>query len=715
MTRQTNIALTAPDGAQQLGEPIWGGGLDPKAGPTGPRILGLGRAFLRHGKLLFAVVMVLNLLAFMGVRNLTPRYTASADLIVGPREEQVVDLKAVLSGLSGSSDVIESEIQVLRSRQVARSVVQSLKLDQMVEFNPALQPPGFRRMATETAQDAAAWAMAQFAAASLMLGIDPQKDRARDAAARALPPDVDSLAALAPPDPLSIPVDRFLSQLDVASKGRSRVITVSFTSTNSALAAMVPNAVADAYIVNQLAAKTRATAQATRWLEERVAEMREQLLNADEAVEAYRRRAGIVPIRDSTLLNQQISEAGQNVMRAREQVALAEGRVASMASLNPNAAGLQRELAAAQSRQKSLEANLATLRQQIDAGSQSEIGLRALQREADADRNLYDKLLARARETRVQSGLQQADASVISRAERQDDPSFPKPGIILPLFFVASCIVGLLLVLWLESIDRGVTSPDHLEALLGVPALASIPLVRRGLLRKRALGMLDADNPKSSFAESIRNLHTGLILSGKDSAPKTVLVASSLPGEGKSSVVVALAAMMASCNKRVVVVDCDLRNPSVDRHFGVARAPGLMECLMGNATLEEALVKAPGSNAHVLTAGGEAMVAPDVFATAAMRNLLRALSSNFDLVLLDGGPVLGTADTRHLCRVADCTVFVVRWQDTRCAAAAIGLRQLLNAGANVAGAILTMVHPKQHRLQSPARMYRKKLAAYIEI
>ena len=146
--------------------------------------------------------------------------------------------------------------------------------------------------------------------------------------------------------------------------------------------------------------------------------------------------------------------------------------------------GLKRDIVAAQSREQALEANMASLRKLIDIGSQSEIGLRALQREADADRNLYDRLLARARETKVQGGLQQADATVISRAERTVEPSFPKKAVILPLFFIASGMIGVLLVLWLENLDSGFLSPEQLEAVLGIPALGAIPLINRGLRRR---------------------------------------------------------------------------------------------------------------------------------------------------------------------------------------------------------------------------------------
>jgi polysaccharide biosynthesis transport protein len=702
----TDIALSPSDDISHAVD--WRGKQSYQPPEAGPKILGLGRVMLRRAKLLVTVVVLLNILAIFGIHQVTPRYTASADGLVGPREEQVVDLKAVLSGLSGSSDVIESEIQVLRSREIARAVVQKLRLDQLPEFNPALRKPGVARQVGETLGSAWTWVQHETSAVTGGLGLP---DASRDTAG--LTPAEQRPLSLEPLDPLSAPVDRFLSQLEIASKGRSRVITISFTSTDAKLAAQVTNAVADAYISNQLRAKTEATAQAHQWLDERVTEQREQLLAEDEAVEAYRKRAGIIPMANGTLLNQQISEVGQELMRAQEQVADAEGRLQSFANINPNAQGMVREVAIAKEREQRIAATLDNLRQKIDAGSQSEIGLRALQREADADRNLYDRLLARARETKIQGGLQQADATIISRAERPEEPSFPKPAIILPLYFVATCIVSFLIVLWLESMDSGFLTPSQIETTLGIPAIGAIPYVKPRFLGRGRVENYALARPRSDFAEAIRNLHTSLILSGKDGVPKTILIASSLSGEGKSSVALSIAAMMAKWGRRVVVVDCDLRNPTIHKSFDVPEGPGLTECLTGHADLELALRRDPNSSAYFLTAGKEGMLAPDLFASSAMRNLIDALSRSFELVLLDGGPVLGTSDTRHLCRLADRTVMVVRWRDTRCSAALLGLRQLADAGASFAGAILTMVDPKHYQKYAPVGTYRRRLALYL--
>ena len=668
-------------------EPSWGSPPEPGSPRLGPQLYTLGHSIKRRIKLIVLTLVVLNIVAFLGVRALTPRYTASADVIVGPREEQVVDLKAVLSGLSGSSDVIESEVELLRSREIARGVVKTLNLDQTSEFNTSLREPGLREHLAEAASTAAAWLGDLLSELSVRVGISDDARSVQSTSVVAPRITADPLETI---DPLSKPVDRFLSQLAVSQKGRSRVITISFTSTDASLAAQVPNTIAEAYITGQLRAKTDATLQATKWLDDRVAELRQQLLDADEAVEAYRRQAKIVPIRDSTLLNQQISETGQELMRAQEQVATAQGRLAAASSINPSATGLNRDLEEAKGRQRAIEGNIANLQRQIDSSNQSEIGLRSLQREADAYRNLYEKLLARARETKVQSGLQQADASLISRAERPEGPSFPKAAVILPLFFIASCVLIVLLVIWLESLDRGFSTLEQMEAELGIAAIGAIPFIKRGLRQR---------DPRSLFLEAIRNVYTSLLLSDNGKSTKTVLIASALPGEGKSSLAVAMAGILAAFGKRIVVVDCDLRKPLTGKIFDVPRgAPGLTEYLSGRETQLDAILRQEAtSSVHVLPAGNDALAPPGLLGSNAMREMLQVLSLSFDLVILDSGPVLQEPDSLHLSRLVDKTIFAVRWEATRCAVARAGLRHLIDAGANVVGTLLTMVDPKEHR------------------
>ena len=677
------------------------------------KLRNLGRSFMRRSRLVLLTIVLLNGLAIFGVNQLTPRYTAEADLIVGPREEQVVDLKAVLSGLSGDSDVIESEIQVIRSRDIARSIVERFKLDKRPQFNPALKPPGIFSAVKD-------FVAGQYTAFTKLFG--PAKPAVRPGAAAPAgvlpllpgqPGDAAIDTLVTPRDPLSVPIDSFLQDLDVASKGRSRVIGVSFTSSSPILAAGLANAVADAYIATQLKAKTDATTQAHLWLDQRVVELRQQMVAADTAVAAYRKRTGLVRGRETSLLTEQISELGTEVIRSQEALAVARAKLAAVSNINPNALGLRTEVEAAELQERTLSRNLDALRAQSGVGNASEIELHALQQEADADRALYDRLLARAKETQIQTGLQQADAKIISRAEWPQLPSFPKKSVILPGVFVASCLVAALLVLAVENLDRGFSTVEQLEATLGLPAFGLVPLLKRRQIGRRTPERYILDTPISMFGESIRSLHTSLMLSGTEQAPKVILMASALPSEGKTVIGLSMARMMANCGKRVIIVDCDLRRPAVHKAFKAPRGPGLVEHLAGDAEIDEVIGFDPLSPAQFIPAGTFRNSAPELLASAAMQRLVKTLSQNYDLVVIDCAPVLAVSDSRHLCRLADQTVFIVHWQNTRCQAAAAALRQMVSAGARIGGLLLSMVDMDEYAHYSPIGISRRRIGVYL--
>jgi capsular exopolysaccharide synthesis family protein len=175
-----------------------------------------------------------------------------------------------------------------------------------------------------------------------------------------------------------------------------------------------------------------------------------------------------------------------------------------------------------------------------------------------------------------------------------------------------------------------------------------------------------------------------------------ILISSSVVGEGKTSVVTSLARFQASVGKKVVVVDCDLRRPTVHKTFDSQSKPGLVEFLADEASFDDVIQEDPISGAHVLAAGGRTQSPEALLDSVQMKKLVKKLSQSYDLVLLDSAPVLAVSDTRILARLADKTVFLVRWADTPREVAVAALQQIVDAGADVIGVMLSMVDVKKH-------------------
>ncbi len=358
--------------------------------------------------------------------------------------------------------------------------------------------------------------------------------------------------------------------------------------------------------------------------------------------------------------------------------------------------GLRNEVAIARARSASLNSALEKLKRQVANLNTEEVQLRALEREAAASRALLETLLARAKETSSQQDFQQPDANILSAAAIPQEPSFPQKGIILAMAFVLAILLGALLVMVIERLDSGFRSMEQVERLMGVVPLGLVPALK-GLaaIGRKPEGYI-LEKPASAFGEAIRSLHTNLLLSDADKRPKVILITSTLPKEGKTTVVVSLARMLASIGQKVLVIDCDLRRPALHKIFGLDAEPGLVECINGEIALDELIGEDKYSGAHLLPAGGPTAHPPNLLSSDLMKDLLNTLSQRYDVIILDSAPVLAVSDSLVLSRVADKIVFLIRWVETRRGTAINGLKQIVDSGGDVAGALLTMVDVKEH-------------------
>jgi capsular exopolysaccharide synthesis family protein len=707
------------------------------------------RVLVRRRWLILATIVLLTGSAGVLVTVLSPRYSAEAVLMVGDQQPRMLDLQAVVAGTD--TELIESEVQILRSRHIAHLVIDKLQL----LSDPAFSGEGQR---THWWQRAAAWV------ASV---VKPKPPLSSQQGATQAVTD----AAPAENARQSHAIDALLKRLDVSSKGRSRVVSVTFEAADPKTAAAVANAVVDTYIEDGLDNKLKATVQANEWLTSRVEELRSQVIDADRLVQQHKAAAGITDGRQVGLVNEQASGISEQLITASAERAQADARlwqaqhssrgsdvssdvsaspviqklradeaelrrkmavssqfmgekapemVQLQAQLGANAsamaqetakivAGLANAAAIAHAREDSLKAALAGIRQDANRIRSADVSINAEQQEAQANHGLYDKLLSRAKETSIESGLQQPDAHIISHADVPIRPSYPNKPLILALSFVGALLVAGLLVLGLESLDQGFRDLGQIERMLGVPALGFVPQLRADENSDSYV----LSKPFSAYSESIRSAYTSLILSNVDRPPRIILVTSSLPGEGKSAISIGLARLVARSGKRVLVIDSDLRKPRVHTAFGAPLKPGLIDHLAGKAAIEEVLFKDAESSALVMPPGTHAPSPADLFTSDHMRRLLESLSARFDLIILDSAPLLAVSDARNLCPLADKVLFVVRWQQTRRAAALPAIRQIMNANGDLAGVLLTMTDTKRLLSYSGDAYYLNQIRKYM--
>jgi len=260
-----------------------------------------------------------------------------------------------------------------------------------------------------------------------------------------------------------------------------------------------------------------------------------------------------------------------------------------------------------------------------------------------------------------------------------------------------------------DSMGKGFRTQEQVERVLSLPVLASVPEVTgSSRTRKRAADRV-ISKPMSAFAEAVRGLQLGLVLS--DKPPKVVVVTSSVPSEGKTTVAISLARLAARSLQRVILVDADLRQPSVVKAMNVPHPKfGIAEALTGTP-LEECLFKDPLSDALILSAR-RLRNPSDVLASGNVANLIAKLSESCDLLVIDSSPLLATNDARILAQFADAVLFVVRWERTSRDAALHALRSLSDAMAPVAGVVFSRADWEQFQYYNYGRQKYREIARY---
>jgi capsular exopolysaccharide synthesis family protein len=674
----------------------------------------------RHRWLLLAWLLLGGLAGVGIVASVAPTYEARALLIIEPARGGGSGATVASASDTLDSASVDSQVQILASRSLAREVIGQLGL----EADPELA-----------------------AAAGGILG-------------RLMP----ALAGEAAPQPVDA-VGSFLARLAVRREGKSHVIAIGYRSGDPARAAAVANKLAELYMVGQLARKYEAARRHSGWFDERLAALKGQLDAAEAALQRFRAETeaargeayGAEPEELAGLNGQVVAAAVERsgkeatLERVRQLVERGNpgGTVGELGSspLLANLAALKAELLRREAeltarygerhpkildvraekaeldtrlqeeqrallRQLGSEVERARAKERTLAGKLAELKGKALRREdtvqrlqeleheVELSRRLYEAHVAGAGASeRPAEGQEEPDARVISEAVAPGEPSWPRPRLVLSLSLTGGLLLGIAAMYLAEAGDRGFRSAREVEEALGLSTLALVPKLDPGRSKGVAPQDYALERPRSRYAEALRELLAGILRRGEEEAAaggRTVLVTSALPREGKSTLVLSLARVAAAEGLRVLVVDADLRKPSLHDLAGLKPGAGLVEVLRRELPLAEVVVTDPRAPLKLLP-GSQRLAQPTrLLGPEGLGVLLTALRRSFDLILVDSAPLVAVADPRLIAGRVDAVLLAVRYGETRKAFCRSCLQGLAESGAVLAGAVLTQVDLRRH-------------------
>lgn len=628
-----------------------------------------------------------------------PAYRSTAVVMLDAREAQVVDLESVIGQLTADASVVNTEVEVLKSRNLLGKLASDLRLDLDPEFNRFLQEPGVLDIIKLTLKR--------------RLGLTEPPPP--------VPADIDAVRQL------EASIDGLLNRVSIRNVPQSLVFQITAETGSPEKSALIANRLVDLYILNQLEVKFEATQQATEWLTGRVAELQISLEQAEAQVKTFQAETDLVGPEALAALEIQLKDVrdrimdtqiAQNIARQRlealknaqtpehqakilqdlqldrllQRIEAPEIQTAFNARLNQvaNRLALDGERAGAQI--TALLRSQSELEEQIKSQSRDLIALQQLTREAEASRLLYEYFLARLKETSAQQGIHQADSRVLSNAVVPTLATSPRRSLILAMCGLFGLTLGAIMVLLRESHSDTYRTGPSLERGTGIPVLGQITNLP-GRKRKDAIPYL-MTKPTSAAAEALRNLRTSILLSNPKNPPQVILTCSSVPGEGKTTIALALAQNMAVMGKKVLLIEGDMRRRVFSEYFKAGSKAGLGAVLSGQASASDAIFTDSNTGADVLLGDASLKNAADLYSSQAYRDLMVEVRGKYEQIIVDTPPVLIVPDARIIAQQGDAIVFVVKWDSTskQQVSQALGLFESVNQA--VSGLVLNQINPR---------------------
>lgn len=648
-----------------------------------------------------------------------PLFRSTAVVMLETNQESIVDFKSVIGGLSGNTSEVNSEVEILQSRGLIGKVVDRLELVSDPEFNGSQNPISL----VDYAKDEIKVALG-IEKVEVILSPEEHAGRTRDAVITGL-----------------------LKKISVHNIAQSLVFQITIETENREKSARIADTLVELYIINQLEVKFDAIEHASTWLTRRLSELQVELVTAETEASEFSVSTELVSLDALQLQEIQLKNLRERIGNAegvaknaaakeialstatsrRDQSGLANDaqliRLLPLAAENDQTtqafdARFQRvvvraeqETTRAKQELRALQNSSQEMEGQIARRGGDLITLQQLTREAEAARHLYEYFLTRLKEISVQQGIQKPDSRILSNAVVPSRAISPKKSFILAVSGILGLMIGVFLALVRETRNNGFRTSHDLELHTGYTVLGQIlQLPVRN--RRRVLDFL-SNKSASAVTDSLRNLRTSLLSLNVDNPPQVILLTSSVPAEGKTTISLALAQSMEGLGRSVLLIEGDIRRGTFRQYFKTSPDKGLISALTDERSLDQAVFKSSALGVDLLVGEITKTNAADLFASQKFRALIADARKKYDTIIIDTPPVLVVTDARIIAEVADAVLFTVHWDKTSKQQVDEALRMFHISNQRITGLVVSQINGKRMKQYGYGTQYGANMGYYV--
>jgi len=662
----------------------------------------------------------------------TPIYQAHTRVLVQPERLNILKIEDIIQ----QDRSLDAQVAVLQSRWLARATMETLNLLQPAADVPAPQP-------ASTGGVRGLWSrVVNYVQTIASRGARPQTP--------AQPGEIRTESGQ---------LDGFLAGLSVSTTTKG-VMDITYTSTDAVMAARIANGIAQQYMAQNREVRFAAVKEVSEWLSARLAEQRQKVDASEQALQRFRSQNQIVVAagpdtpaiaklneltaastraqasrleaealldkvklsnvdpaalqrlpqiatdpeiqrlrvqleslqNDRAVMAEKLQEKHPDMIRIQTSIRAVQARLESETSRVIER--MQGDLAAARTTEQSLTAAVNRQRDEALAMNRKGVDLGVLDRDVQSSRQIYEMLMQRAREANITKDIRPSEIQILDPAEVPTGPISPRPSRNMSLAGLAGLALAFATALGFDQLDSRIKRPDEIMTRLGIPLLGFVPEVHPTRLQKGP-PVSTMDVPPI-FREAMRSVRTNVLFSFAEESLKSIVITSAGIGEGKTVFATNLAIAMAQSSQRVLLIDCDLRRPTLHTVLGVHRQPGLSNLLVGKANANDVIQRTTVPNLWILPSGHRPPNPPELLASERFDKMMTAFGEHFDWVVLDAPPVMPVTDAIVLAQKSMGVLFVVGAERVSRHIARRALEQLAAVNAHVAGGILTRVDLDRH-------------------